>query len=77
MYIRKNKFTSFCFGARYMMLCLPLFYRYLWSGLIVVLGIYLNLYSKNKVAWDARIDEFLKNIGIRKRHWQLGAESLV
>ncbi|XP_025109309.1 adenosine 3'-phospho 5'-phosphosulfate transporter 2-like isoform X2 [Pomacea canaliculata] len=55
----------------------PFTFQYLWSGLIVVLGIYLNLYSKNKVAWDARIDEFLKNIGIRKRHWQLGAESLV
>lgn len=25
-----------------------IFFRYLWSGLIVVVGIYLNIYSKNQ-----------------------------
>ena len=29
------------------------FFRYIWSGLIVVFGIYLNVYSKNKESWDA------------------------
>ncbi|KAH3695464.1 adenosine 3'-phospho 5'-phosphosulfate transporter 2-like [Dreissena polymorpha] len=31
----------------------PFTYQYVWSGLIVVLGIYLNIYSKNKASWDA------------------------
>ena len=29
--------------------------RYVWSGLIVVLGIYLNIYNKNKAKWNASI----------------------
>jgi hypothetical protein len=33
---------------------------YVWSGLIVVLGIYLNVYSKNRAAWDARFREWFK-----------------
>jgi len=28
-------------------------HRYVWSGFIVLLGIYLNIYSKNRVQWDA------------------------
>ena len=31
--------------------------RYLWSGFLVLFGIYLNLYSKNKASWDI----YLKN----------------
>lgn len=31
----------------------PFTYQYIWSGLIVALGIYLNVYSKNKVKMDA------------------------
>ncbi|XP_060078787.1 adenosine 3'-phospho 5'-phosphosulfate transporter 2-like [Ylistrum balloti] len=31
----------------------PFTYQYIWSGLIVILGIYLNVYSKNKVKIDA------------------------
>ena len=30
-------------------------FRYIWSGLIVILGIYLNVYSKNRVKWDAAV----------------------
>jgi hypothetical protein len=35
-------------------------FSYVWSGLIVVLGIYLNVYSKNQSAWDARFKEWFK-----------------
>ena len=52
-------------------------WRYLWSGLIVVLGIYLNLYSKNKQSWDAHIDSLLRRLGLRQQHWQLGTENIV
>lgn len=31
---------------------------YIWSGLIVILGIYLNVYSRHKSAFDARIKIF-------------------
>lgn len=31
----------------------PFTYQYIWSGLIVIIGIYLNVYSKNKVKIDA------------------------
>lgn len=37
---------SFMFFAK------PFTFQYVWSGLIVVLGIYLNVYSKNKDSWD-------------------------
>ncbi|CAH1772241.1 unnamed protein product [Owenia fusiformis] len=30
----------------------PFTLQYVWSGLIVVLGIYLNIYSKNRATWD-------------------------
>ncbi|KAL5016770.1 hypothetical protein ScPMuIL_006359 [Solemya velum] len=33
----------------------PFTVQYIWSGVIVVLGIYLNLYSKNRKSWDAKI----------------------
>ena len=32
-----------------------LFCRYIWSGLIVIAGIYLNVYSKNKASWDSKM----------------------
>ncbi|XP_052096488.1 adenosine 3'-phospho 5'-phosphosulfate transporter 2-like [Mytilus californianus] len=37
---------SFMFFAK------PFTVQYVWSGLIVVFGIYLNVYSKNKDSWD-------------------------
>ena len=27
--------------------------RYVWAGLLVIAGIYLNVYSKNRASWDA------------------------
>lgn len=62
---------SFMFFAK------PFTFQYVWSGLIVVLGIYLNLYSKNKVSWDAYIDSFLKRIRFQQRHWQVEPENIV
>ena len=37
-------------------------YRYVWSGFIVLVGIYLNIYSKNRVQWDARFKDLLLRI---------------
>jgi hypothetical protein len=51
--------------------------RYIWSGLIVVLGIYLNLYSKNKASWDASIHTLLVRLGLRRQHWKMGGENIV
>jgi len=30
----------------------PFTFQYVWSGILVLIGIYLNLYSKNKTSWD-------------------------
>lgn len=35
---------------------------YLWSGLLVVLGIYLNVYSRNQQAFDAKIASFANSL---------------
>jgi len=36
--------------------CLLLFFfSYVWSGLIVIIGIYLNVYSRNQAAFNAKI----------------------
>lgn len=51
--------------------------QYIWSGLIVLLGIYLNLYTKNKLAWDARMYSLLRLVGLRRQHWPLSGESIV
>lgn len=40
----------------------PFTYQYVWSGLIVVLGIYLNIYSKNKTSWDPILSQWYWNI---------------
>ncbi|XP_070195656.1 adenosine 3'-phospho 5'-phosphosulfate transporter 2-like isoform X2 [Littorina saxatilis] len=55
----------------------PFTYQYLWSGLIVVLGIYLNLYSKNKQSWDARIESLLRRCGLHRRAVTHSAENIV
>ncbi|XP_041358037.1 adenosine 3'-phospho 5'-phosphosulfate transporter 2-like isoform X1 [Gigantopelta aegis] len=44
---------SFMFFAK------PFTLQYLWSALVVVLGIYLNLYSKNKADWDNKMKNLL------------------
>ncbi|XP_052774414.1 adenosine 3'-phospho 5'-phosphosulfate transporter 2-like [Mya arenaria] len=50
----------------------PFTYQYLWSGLLVVLGIYLNIYSKNRASWDTSIAQWLLRVkqlvGLETRH---------
>ncbi|CAG5115131.1 unnamed protein product [Candidula unifasciata] len=55
----------------------PFTFQYLWSGLVVVLGIYLNLYSKNKTSWDAHIAGLLHKYGLLKRKRALEPENIV
>ncbi|BFZ00032.1 hypothetical protein BsWGS_03071 [Bradybaena similaris] len=55
----------------------PFTFQYLWSGLVVVLGIYLNLYSKNKTSWDAKIASLLQKLGLLKRKRALEPENIV
>ena len=42
-------------------------FRYVWSGLIVVFGIYLNIYSKNQAKWNAKIKQLLGGYVIEKK----------
>ena len=45
------------------------FIRYLFSGLLVVLGIYLNVYSKNKKAWNTFFyKNYLRLCGHKEDH---------
>ncbi|KAK3089531.1 hypothetical protein FSP39_004331 [Pinctada imbricata] len=56
---------SFIFFAK------PFTSMYVWSGLIVVLGIYLNVYSKNKASWDSKFQALLgkiKNLRQQKKY---------
>ncbi|KAJ8305265.1 hypothetical protein KUTeg_015810 [Tegillarca granosa] len=56
---------SFIFFAK------PFTFQYLWAGSIVVLGIYLNVYSKNKSALDDKFKRIwtstLHTLGFRKK----------
>ncbi|KAJ8306124.1 hypothetical protein KUTeg_016669 [Tegillarca granosa] len=49
----------------------PFTFQYLWAGSIVVLGIYLNVYSKNKSALDDKFKRIwtstLHTLGFRKK----------
>ena len=45
----------FCLCLSYLMSHHTVYFRYVWSGLIVVLGIYINIYSKNRDRWNAAI----------------------
>jgi len=40
----------------------PFVFDYVWSGLIVILGIYLNVYSRNQTMMDARIQSFISYV---------------
>ncbi|CAF3752580.1 unnamed protein product [Rotaria socialis] len=40
----------------------PFVLDYLWSGLIVVVGIYLNIYSHNQAAFNAKIASFTNSL---------------
>ncbi len=51
--------------------------RYVWSGLIVVLGIYLNIYSKNQQAWNAKFADFHDRFVRRRRLIRVSAGSIV
>ncbi|KAH9492093.1 hypothetical protein Btru_029466 [Bulinus truncatus] len=55
----------------------PFTFQYLWSGLVVVLGIYLNLYSKNKTSWDSAFYGLLQKYGLCKRKPILEPENIV
>ncbi|PIO64846.1 UAA transporter family protein [Teladorsagia circumcincta] len=37
----------------------PFTVEYVWAGLVILLAIYLNLYSKNKQKWDAEAKRFV------------------
>ncbi|KAK5973388.1 Adenosine 3'-phospho 5'-phosphosulfate transporter 2 [Trichostrongylus colubriformis] len=37
----------------------PFTVDYVWAGLVILLAIYLNLYSKNKQKWDAEVKRFV------------------
>ncbi|GFS10397.1 adenosine 3'-phospho 5'-phosphosulfate transporter 2-like [Elysia marginata] len=54
----------------------PFTLQYVWSGLVVVLGIYLNLYSKNKTAWDAAIERMVDRLRGRRQR-VMGTENIV
>lgn len=59
----------------------PFTYQYLWSGLLVSLGIYLNLFSKNREKWEShlvKIFERLKGITQKKpRHSDATLDNLI
>jgi len=38
------------------------FVSYVWSGLIVVLGIYLNVYSRNQAVFNAKIQSYANSL---------------
>ncbi|CAF3665376.1 unnamed protein product [Rotaria sp. Silwood1] len=40
----------------------PFVFDYVWSGLIVVLGIYLNVYSRNQAAFNAKIASYTNRL---------------
>ena len=42
-------------------------FSYIWSGMIVVLGIYINVYSKNKTKWDNAFVDYYNKLTQRKR----------
>jgi len=53
---------SFIFFAK------PFTYQYLWAGLLVSVGIYLNLFSKNREKWEdvfVRCYTQFKNVSLK------------
>jgi uncharacterized membrane protein len=38
------------------------FFSYVWSGLIVIVGIYLNVYSRNQTAFNAKLGSFVNSL---------------
>lgn len=52
-------------------------FRYMWSGLIVLLGIYLNVASKNDALRYTNILAFLKNILLQRHRTDQSFEQIV
>ncbi|KAF6771022.1 hypothetical protein AHF37_10541, partial [Paragonimus kellicotti] len=44
----------------------PFSMGYVWSGLLVVLGLYLNLYHKNRQSWNRFIVHQFRKLGLLK-----------
>lgn len=44
----------------------PFSQGYIWSGLLVVAGLYLNLYNKNRNSWNPRIKDFLSQLRVKR-----------
>ncbi|KAK2156520.1 hypothetical protein LSH36_211g03011 [Paralvinella palmiformis] len=55
----------------------PFTYQYLWSGMIVLVGIYLNVYSKNRTAWNATIYGWYRHYIQRQRDVVTSLEHIV
>lgn len=47
---------------------LRVFCSYLWSGLIVIVGIYLNVYSRNQTVFNAKIVSLTQSL-FNSRWW--------
>uniref|UniRef100_A0A914VTP4 Adenosine 3'-phospho 5'-phosphosulfate transporter 2 n=1 Tax=Plectus sambesii TaxID=2011161 RepID=A0A914VTP4_9BILA len=52
---------SFVFFAK------PFTFQYVWAGVIVLIGVYLNVYGKNKDKWNAQILQLIQRM---IRFWQ-------
>jgi len=46
----------------------PFVFDYAWSGLIVVIGIYLNVYSRHQVAFNGKIAAYANSL-FNSRWW--------
>jgi hypothetical protein len=49
-------------------ICFFSFFSYVWSGLIVIVGIYLNVYSRNQTAFNAKITSMANSV-FHSRLW--------
>ncbi|CAJ0942042.1 unnamed protein product, partial [Mesorhabditis belari] len=49
----------------------PFTLDYLWAGVIILLAIYLNLYSKNKAHWDGMLRRFLRQYLHKSKHHEV------
>ncbi|CAJ0580622.1 unnamed protein product, partial [Mesorhabditis spiculigera] len=41
---------------------------YIWAGMVILLAIYLNLYSKNKTSWDAAFGRIIRRYIRNQKH---------
>jgi len=52
---------SFMFFAK------PFTFQYVWSGMIVLIGVYLNVYGKHKDQWNAQVLQTVQRV---VSYWQ-------